>query len=168
MDDNQRYSIIFTGILALYPLLWFLKVSHLDRFLKRLISDTYNVLKQPYLIPLYLRYSLALRRRYWMSITKLEAIVFASYLGVNFYFLYRGRSNLAISSASLATINAVPLFLGGRTNPLADRLHVPLSTYYVFHHLFGRVVIFEGLLHSAIFLSHRPIVITFPGFIVSG
>ncbi|KAI0191362.1 hypothetical protein F4808DRAFT_465410 [Astrocystis sublimbata] len=53
----------------------------------------------------------------------------------------------------LAIINTTLLFLGGRTNPLADFLRVPLSTYYLSHHWVGRVAILEGLIHSGLMLT---------------
>lgn len=102
-----------------------------------------------------------------MSITFLESLVILLYLGGNIAALYFGRDNLAATAGMLATINATPLFVGGRTNPLANFSGVPLSTYYVFHHFIGRVVVVEGLLHSALLLrrSQRDQV-TVSGYIV--
>ena len=87
-----------------------------------------------------------------MSITLPEFLILSMYLGGNMATLFLGREKLATTSAMLATINATALFVGGRTNPLADFFGVPLSTYYVFHHFIGRVVIAEALLHSALAL----------------
>ncbi|KAK4113067.1 hypothetical protein N656DRAFT_797609 [Canariomyces notabilis] len=69
----------------------------------------------------------------------------------------------------LAVINAVPLFLGGRTNPLADFVGIPLSTYYIFHHFIGRVVFAEGVLHAALALRRsRYDQVSTSGYIGSG
>lgn len=87
-----------------------------------------------------------------MSITLPEFLVLSLYLGGNVAALYLGRANLAATAGMLATINITPLFLGGRTNPLADLFGVPLSMYYVFHHFIGRIAIAEGLLHSGLAL----------------
>ncbi|KAH8754297.1 hypothetical protein F5883DRAFT_688216 [Diaporthe sp. PMI_573] len=103
-----------------------------------------------------------------MSITLPEFLILSLYFGGNVAALYVGRANLATTAAMLATINATPLFLGGRTNPLADFSGIPLSTYYVFHHFIGRIVIVEGLLHSA--LALRPSRLdqtTISGYVVS-
>ena len=102
-----------------------------------------------------------------MSITLPECLILSLYFGGNVATLYLGRANLATTAARLATINATPLFLGGRTNPLADFAGVPLSTYYIFHHFIGRIVIAEGLLHSALALQRsRPDQATTSGYIV--
>ncbi|CAJ2505628.1 Uu.00g130220.m01.CDS01 [Anthostomella pinea] len=62
-----------------------------------------------------------------------------------------------------------PLFLGGRTNPLADFLRVPLSTYYLCHHWVGRIAILEGLIHAAFSLRRsRSDHVTISGYIAVG
>ncbi|KAI3333821.1 hypothetical protein F4824DRAFT_512983, partial [Ustulina deusta] len=115
------------------------------------------------------RYPLLLPRRYWMSITRLESIILALYFGANVAILILGRTNIGSLAAMLAAINATPLFLGGRTNPLADFIGIPLSTYYVFHHFIGRVVITEGIIHAALaFRQSRLDQTTTSGYIVFG
>ncbi|KAH8768374.1 hypothetical protein F5883DRAFT_669942 [Diaporthe sp. PMI_573] len=69
----------------------------------------------------------------------------------------------------LAIINATLLFLGARTNPLADFIGVPLSTYYTFHHFIGRVVVVEGIIHAALaFRRSRPDQTTISGYSAAG
>lgn len=181
MDDIQLYWCMFGAILAIYPLLWFAKITHLDIGVIRPVHEAliwpayagllrlaYSGLRLLPSLPFYVRYSLALPRRYWMSVTKLEALVLAFHLGSNAVLLYRARANLQSRAATLAAVNTVPLFLGGHTNILADRLGVPLSTYYVFHHFLGRVVIIEGLLHASLLLARsRWNPTTISGYIVS-
>lgn len=109
-----------------------------------------------------------LPRRYWMSITRLESMILALYFGANGAILILGRANIGSVAAMLAVINATPLFLGGHTNPLADFIGIPLSTYYVFHHFIGRVVITEGIIHAALaFRRSRLDQTTTSGYIVS-
>ncbi|CZR64892.1 uncharacterized protein PAC_14792 [Phialocephala subalpina] len=50
----------------------------------------------------------------------------------------------------MSSINMVPLFLGGRTSFIADRLGIPLHVYYLAHHWIGRMAVFEGILHTAL------------------
>ncbi|KAE9373852.1 hypothetical protein N431DRAFT_466106 [Stipitochalara longipes BDJ] len=96
-------------------------------------------------------YRLVLARRYWSSITLLEALIFSIYLIVNSVLMSWGvlHSLAAFTSRAraLALINMIPLFLGGRTNFLADSLGIPLHTYYLAHHWIGRVVVLQSLLH---------------------
>ncbi|KAI8626617.1 hypothetical protein F5Y19DRAFT_488216 [Xylariaceae sp. FL1651] len=69
----------------------------------------------------------------------------------------------------LAVVNATPLFLGGRTNPFADFIGIPLSTYYIFHHFIGRVVIIEGSIHAVLaFRRSRLDQTTTSGYIAFG
>ncbi|KAI3339065.1 hypothetical protein F4824DRAFT_498917 [Ustulina deusta] len=115
------------------------------------------------------QYPLLLPRRYWMSITRLESVILALYFGANGAVLILGRTNIGSVAAMLAIINTTPLFLGGRTNPLADFIGIPLSTYYVFHHFIGRVVITEGVIHAALaFRQSRLDQTTTSGYIAFG
>ena len=115
-----------------------------------------------------IRYPLLVPRRYWMSVTRLECVALALYFGANSAILILRKANLGPTAAMLAVINAVMLFLGGRTSPLADFIGIPLSTYYVFHHLIGRVVVIEGVIHAGLaFRRSRPDQTTTSGYIVS-
>lgn len=98
------------------------------------------------------QYPLFLPRRYWMSITRLEFVILALCLGANVAVLVLERVNIGSVAAMLAIINAAPLFLGNHTNPFADFVGIPLSTYTIFHHFIGRVVVIEGSIHAILAL----------------
>ena len=103
-----------------------------------------------------------------MSVTRLECVVLAFYFGANCAILILGRVNIGTTAAMLAIINAILLFLGGPTSPVADFIGIPLSTYYIFHHFIGRVVVIEGVIHAALaFRRSRADQITTSGYIVS-
>jgi len=77
------------------------------------------------------------------------------------------RSDLISRSGLMASINLIPLFLGGRTNVLASFLGISLHTYYLAHHWVGRVVIIQGLIHvGSVIASRKPW--TFDSFQISG
>ncbi|KAK0627164.1 hypothetical protein B0T14DRAFT_129392 [Immersiella caudata] len=141
----------------------FLFLSSLGFLLRPLVSEI------PVLFARHFQYPLLLKRRYWMSITRLEFVILALYFGANVTFLFLRRVNLGSSAATLAVINATPLFLGGHTNPFADLAGVPLSTYHIFHHFIGRVVIVEGVLHAVLALKRSRLDrLTTSGYIASG
>ena len=90
-----------------------------------------------------------------MCVTRLEFLVFILYLAANivpFIWWVRGREEISRTMAMMAAINSIPLSLGGRTNPVASMIGVPLSTYYLAHHWIGRVAIIEGLVHTGIIM----------------
>ena len=62
-------------------------------------------------------------------------------------------ATIASSAALAASINLVPLLLGGRTSRVADVIGVSRPVYYVAHHWIGRTAIVEGLVHAAIGLN---------------
>jgi hypothetical protein len=119
-------------------------------FILYFLSNYFEVPTRIRFAVLKVSYRLILARRYWSSITLLEALIFSLYLIVNGILMGLGvRSFTALSSraGALAVINMIPLFLGGRTSFLADSLGIPLHTYYLAHHWIGRVVILQSLLH---------------------
>lgn len=67
--------------------------------------------------------------------------------GVGLVHRYDGISDLA---AMIAAVNLIPLFLGGRTNYLAEFLNIPLHTYYLVDHWVGRMVVIEALIQVII------------------
>ena len=175
MDLIVMYAIGFISFLFLYPVLRLLQYS-----VRRLVWYLAPGLRSlgllfrtiitgiPVLFARYLQYPLLLPRRYWMSITWLEFVILALYFGANGTFLFLRRVNVGSTAATLAVINATPLFLGGHTNPFADFIGIPLSTYHIFHHFIGRVVIVEGVLHAALALKRSRLDrLTTSGYIVS-
>ena len=91
-----------------------------------------------------------------MGVTRLEFGVIVLVIAANAFALLfdigeaNRREALAKRAAIVAAINATPLFLGGRTNPLANLLGIPLSRYYLFHHWLGRIVAIKGLIHAVL------------------
>jgi hypothetical protein len=61
-----------------------------------------------------------------------------------------GRSDLMIRSGCIASINLIPLFLGGRTNMICNLLRIPLPTYHLLHHWIGLMVFFQSLIHATL------------------
>ncbi len=97
-----------------------------------------------------------LKRSYLPRMTRLQASFLGSYFVINGFCMglgiRRGRNcfhDLMIRSGTMAAINLVPLFLGGRTNTLANFMGISLHTYYLAHHWIGRVVVIQSLLHVA-------------------
>ncbi|KAI0976396.1 hypothetical protein F4678DRAFT_416913 [Xylaria arbuscula] len=99
-------------------------------------------------------YPLALtRRNHTDSITRLDVLCLLVFLGANGVILgWSPREPSAISrrASQLSLLNIVPLFLGGKTNPLISFVGIPLSKYYFAHHWFGRVAAVEALIHLGI------------------
>lgn len=120
----------------------------------------------------YIQYPLLIRRRYWGSVTRLQGLCISIYIGANALCMglnVSGAQAFEQRAALMAIVNAVPLFLGGRTNPLTDLLGVSLPSYYLAHHWIGRVVIIEATIHSigVLVLQPRPGFIVTSGWIVS-
>jgi len=61
--------------------------------------------------------------------------------------------DLMIRSGTMAAVNLIPLFLGGRTNTLANFMGISLHTYYIAHHWIGTVVVLQSLLHVALSIA---------------
>jgi hypothetical protein len=146
----------------------YLRSSVLPAVLNTLSSLLLSVIPGTHAFARYVQYPLVIPRRYWMSITRLECLILALYSGANVTVLVFERANIAAVAAMLSIINATLLFLGARTNPFADFIGVPLSTYYIFHHFIGRVVVVEGIIHAALaFRRSRPDQTTISGYSVS-
>ncbi|KAF2194711.1 hypothetical protein K469DRAFT_706201 [Zopfia rhizophila CBS 207.26] len=61
------------------------------------------------------------------------------------------RIELARRCGTLFIINVVPLYLGGRTSLVADRiLRIRLSDYSLMHRWMGRICVIQGLVHGII------------------
>jgi hypothetical protein len=100
-------------------------------------------------------YTLVLRRRSSTSEISVFAFINISLLAAaNIVACTLGLTNraaLAKRCGTLFLINAVPLFLGGRTSLLVDQIfRLPLSDYHLFHRWIGRICILEGLIHGVI------------------
>ncbi|KAH0545347.1 hypothetical protein FGG08_000646 [Glutinoglossum americanum] len=83
----------------------------------------------------------------------IQAIVLLAYVVVNGICMgigVRNTKDLMLRSGMMASVNIVPLFLGGRTSFLANGIGIPLHTYYLAHHWVGRTAIIQGLLHASL------------------
>ena len=75
----------------------------------------------------YLAYPLAVNRQYWSSVTNLQVLLLSIYLAANGLCMGLGVKtalDLTVRSGTMTSINMVPLFFGGRTSFIADRLGV--------------------------------------------
>lgn len=59
-------------------------------------------------------------------------------------------ATVASSTVLAATVNLIPLLLGGRTSRVADVIGLSRPSYYVTHRWIGRVVILEALVHTSL------------------
>jgi hypothetical protein len=156
----QLYAILFGGFIVLYLLV-------------RLIQIYW-----PYILPWlvvsftrHIQYPLVVRRRLWMSVTRLQIVVFFIYLAMNITILclfVQNKADLSARAAILTVINITPLFIGGR---FAALLGVPLSTYYLSHHWIARVASLEGIMHALLAMRgsrvSQPNATTSSGYMVS-
>ncbi|KAM7204417.1 hypothetical protein V8F33_001719 [Rhypophila sp. PSN 637] len=64
-------------------------------------------------------------------------------------------SSLERRTAQAASVNLMLVLIGGRTNPLADLVQIPLHSYYFAHRWIGAVATAEALLHSILVLRRQ-------------
>ncbi|KAI0965373.1 hypothetical protein F4678DRAFT_485327 [Xylaria arbuscula] len=96
------------------------------------------------------------RRVHFGSVTRLDVILLVFFLGVNGLVVgWKPNQQEAISrkASQMALLNIVPLFLGGKTNPLLSFVGIPLSKYYFAYHWFGRVATVEAFIHVGLSLK---------------
>jgi hypothetical protein len=101
-------------------------------------------------------YPLLVQRRYWTGVTGLQGLLVGTYIFINGLCMglcIECNSDLMSRTGMMASINLIPLFLGGRTSVLANFLGISLHTYYLAHHWVGRVVIIQGLLHVGLVVA---------------
>lgn len=61
----------------------------------------------------------------------------------------QSRAEIAKRCGTLFIINVIPLFLGGRTNYIADKIfRLQLNEYALLHRWIGRVCVLQGLIHG--------------------
>lgn len=104
----------------------------------------------------HVSYPLLFRRRYYSSVSRIQATLVCSYFLINGFSMGLGiktRSDLMIRSGVMASINIIPLFLGGRTSVLANFVGISLHTYYIGHHWVGRIVILQGILYVGLAIA---------------
>jgi hypothetical protein len=101
-------------------------------------------------------YAIFMERRYWNSVTLIQAAFILLYVtgnGVCMGIGVRNVSDLMIRSGKIALVNMIPLFLGGRRRFVAGQLGVPLHVYYLAHHCVGRMAILQGVLHAILAIT---------------
>jgi hypothetical protein len=149
MDVLTFYSIGFGAVLAapLLPGLYALFCRHLvSLFRCQLAKIRYR----------YRRISGFTRLYLFRGATCVELLLVSTYIagnGVAVVLKAIKGASIASSAALAASINLIPLLLGGRTSRVADVIGVSRPTYYVAHHWIGRTAIVEGLVHAAIRLD---------------
>lgn len=97
------------------------------------------------------------RRGLWRAIARADALAILLYAAVNGWalgFSVHDITKLEQRAATVASVNFLITFLGGRTNPFTDFFQVPLRTHYLVHHWAGRIGCVEAILHGALVL-HR-------------
>lgn len=96
--------------------------------------------------------------RHRPTVTYVEAASLSIYVSANAVLMFADKPqtrDLMLRSGLMSTVNMTPLFLGGRTSALADRLGIPLHTYYLAHYWVGGVAIAQALLHAVLALFVR-------------
>ncbi|KAI9886475.1 MAG: hypothetical protein M1823_001725 [Watsoniomyces obsoletus] len=96
------------------------------------------------------------RRNGCDSITRLQALIILIYVAANGVAMgvgIRSASQLQSRASTLAIVNLVPLFFGGRMNIWIDHLGMSLQSYYLVHHWMGRAVVVQGLVHAGLAIS---------------
>lgn len=118
-----------------------------------------------YVVPLFRRQLAKLRYQRIGGLTRLhlfrgathiELLLLSAYIagnGVAVALEASKGATIASSAALAASINLVPLMLGGRTSRVVDVIGVSRPVYYVAHHWIGRTAIAEALVHASIGLN---------------
>ncbi|KAF5571962.1 hypothetical protein FPHYL_28 [Fusarium phyllophilum] len=148
MDFASLYLKVFCGALALPPAFF------ITRFVYRRIEPHIRVT-----IAYFIYYKLTFRRK-CLQISGLGLSVLVIYIVTNALFLgigSKGKADLEKRAATIAAVNFMLVFLGGKTNPLADLIRFPLSSYYLAHGCIAVIATAEVVLHSGLILYHRPV-----------
>jgi hypothetical protein len=147
MDSSLWYLIALAGIFVLSLSLW---------FLSSIIPNIHNSFTRHITYPLFLK-----RRRFWDSITRLQAFLIVFFLVANLIVIFAPFKDVdwrqvERRAAFTAGVNAIPLCLGGRMGPVVQMLNIHRSSYLLFHHWVGRIAVLEALSHALIVLLLRP------------
>lgn len=148
LDFASLYLSVFCGSLALPPA--FLGA----RFIYRRIEPHIRV------VVAYFIYPKLTFRHQRLQVSGLGLSVLIIYIVANALFLglsSKGEADLQKRAAAIAAMNLMLVFLGGKTNPLADLVRFPLSSYYLAHRCIAVIATAEVLLHSGLVLYRRPV-----------
>jgi hypothetical protein len=102
----------------------------------------------------YIFYPVLFKRRNGSgSITRFQAMFIITYVAANGILMsidIHSISDLQHRAGALATVNIMPLFLGGRMNIFLDYVGMSLHSYHMMHHWVGRTVVVQGFLHAVL------------------
>lgn len=105
-----------------------------------------------------LRYGAPWYYRPWPRLTWLQFIILLIFFILNGLVLglkVPSEFVLELRLALMSAINLTAVFLGGRTNPLANYSGVSLGTYYVVHHWLAVVATSEAVVHGVLAIFNR-------------
>ncbi|KAK4243055.1 hypothetical protein C7999DRAFT_36620, partial [Corynascus novoguineensis] len=162
MDVLTYYSIGFSAmwVVPLLPGLYALFCRHVVPLFRRQLAKVR-----------YQRIGGLTRLHLFRGATCVELLLLSAYIagnGVAVALKAIKGATIASSAALAASINLIPLLLGGRTSRVADVIGVSRPTYYVAHYWIGRTAIVEGLVYAAIGLNSVARGQTFDPIAVSG
>ncbi len=102
----------------------------------------------------YIFYLVLFKRRNGSgSITRFQALSIITYMAANGILMsigIRSMSDLQHRAGALATVNIMPLFLGGRMSILLDYVGMSLHSYHMMHHWVGRTFVEQCFLHAVL------------------
>lgn len=159
MDLTFWYAI---SLFALAATIYLLKLA------SRAISSGYERVRLYFLRDVW--YAFLVPPHYWSRATRGQTLLIAFYTAINGFgmgFGVRNSSDLITRTGIMASINFIPLLLGGRTNLAAEVLGSSLHDYYLVHHWLGRIVVLQSMIHVGLVLAKgEPW--TFDSFQISG
>jgi hypothetical protein len=151
------FGVFIAGIAAISLTYWAISIT--DAFyLLRLYTWLLRKMVYPLLWPV----------PRWSRITRFQTFLLGSYFVINGFVMgigIHGTSDLISRSGLMASVNLIPLFLGGRTSMFSRVLGLSLHSYYLWHHWIGRVVVIQGLLHVSLIMKTRSPRTLFPSHI---
>jgi hypothetical protein len=143
------FAVFIAGVAAISLAYWIISITNAF-YLLRLYAFLLRRMIYPLLWP----------NPRWSRITRFQTFLLGGYFIINGFCMGIGihsTSDLISRSGLMASVNLIPLFLGGRTSMFSRVLGLSLHSYYLWHHWIGRVVVIQGLLHaSLIFKSRSP------------
>jgi uncharacterized membrane protein len=159
MDPTFWYAI---SLVALAATIYILKIA------SRAISSIGNQIRLYFLRDVW--YAFLVPQRYWTRATRGQALLIALYTAMNGFGIgigIRTSSDLLVRTGIMASINFIPLLLGGRTNLIPELLGSSLHAYYLAHHWLSRIVVLQSMIHVGLVLVNgQPW--TFDAFQISG
>ncbi|KAF5019072.1 hypothetical protein F66182_8930 [Fusarium sp. NRRL 66182] len=100
----------------------------------------------------YFKYSKLTFRGLHVGFSGLGLSVLAIFIATNALLLSigsKGKEGLGKRNLTIAAVNLMLVILGGKTNPLADLVRIPLSSCYLAHRRIATIATAEALLHPS-------------------